>query len=371
MTDSLPPEVTEIAMVSTNAVGYFAQPEHADDLDHGKRGAYGQWSAINEDNTTDDFVHFGRCAKPWNGGGGFTWSIPNAWRVAGDPFATNVFTRTDQRFELDADGTARVSKFGWTGERGTNDTHRVYGGGEPMKYKCVIVVALSVFACFGGITTNSPLSLLRKGWGKGSIVDFRKVAYENLPLLFDEGGTAAVEGWCNELVDYPDFWKETETIYWMEAKASTLSFCVYMQFLGASTNSWFAAANLLSRYRMLVQEAESNANIKIDFPLAKTDPKRFNELLNSRKRLRKNAWNLKCVTTSLARVVTNEFPKSVLPALPEPERDKMMSEVLVRAGIVDAGKDSAREAIGRSSSGFFVLLVVFPLVLIACCVYRR
>ena len=245
------------------------------------------------------------------------------------------------------------------------------GGGEPMKYKCVIVVALSVFACFGGITTNSPLSLLRKGWGKGSIVDFRKVAYENLPLLFDEGGTAAVEGWCNELVDYPDFWKETETIYWMEAKASTLSFCVYMQFLGASTNSWFAAANLLSRYRMLVQEAESNANIKIDFPLAKTDPKRFNELLNSRKRLRKNAWNLKCVTTSLARVVTNEFPKSVLPALPEPERDKMMSEVLVRAGIVDAGKDSAREAIGRSSSGFFVLLVVFPLVLIACCVYRR
>lgn len=130
MTDSLPPEVTEIAMVSTNAVGYFAQPEHADDLDHGKRGAYGQWSAINEDNTTDDFVHFGRCAKPWNGGGGFTWSIPNAWRVAGDPFATNVFTRTDQRFELDADGTARVSKFGWTGERGTNDTHRVYGGGR-------------------------------------------------------------------------------------------------------------------------------------------------------------------------------------------------------------------------------------------------
>ena len=40
-------------------------------------------------------------------------------------------------------------------------------------------------------------------------MDFRKVAYENLPLLFDEGGTAAVEGWCNELVDYPDFWKET------------------------------------------------------------------------------------------------------------------------------------------------------------------
>lgn len=240
-----------------------------------------------------------------------------------------------------------------------------------MKYKCVIVVALSVFACFGGITTNSPLSLLRKGWGKGSIVDFRKVAYENLPLLFDEGGTAAVEGWCNELVDYPDFWKETETIYWMEAKASTLSFCISMQFLGASTNCWLAAAELLSRYRAIVRAAESNANVKVDISLTKTNPKRYNELLYGRKPLKIKAWNLKHAETSLARVVTNEFPKSVLPLLPESERDKMMSEVLVRAGIVDAGKDSAREAIGRSSSGFFVLLVVFPLVLIACCVYRR
>ena len=110
---------------------------------------------------------------------------------------------------------------------------------------------------------------------------------------------------------------------------------------------------------------------KIDFSLAKTDPKRFDELFYDRKRLRKNAWNLKCVETQLARVVTNVFPEGVLPLLPESERDKMMSEVLVRAGIVDAGKDSAREVIGRSSSGFFVLLAVIPLVLIACCVYRR
>ena len=121
-------EVTEIPMVSTDAVGYFAQPEHADDLDHGKHGAYGQWSRINEDNSTSDEVAMGFCPKPWNGGGSFTWPIPNAWRVSSHNWATNIFTHTDQRFELDADGTARVSKFGWTGERGTNDTHRVYGG---------------------------------------------------------------------------------------------------------------------------------------------------------------------------------------------------------------------------------------------------
>ena len=240
-----------------------------------------------------------------------------------------------------------------------------------MKYKCVIVVALSVFACFGGSTTNSPLSLLRKEWGKGSIVDFRKVAYENLPLLFDEGGTAAVEGWCNELVDYPDFWKETETTYWMEAKASTLSFCVYMQFLGASTNSWFAAAKLLSRYRMLVREAESNANIKIDFPLAKTDPKRFNELLNNRKRLRKNAWNLKCATASLARVVTNEFPRSVLPLLPESERDKIMSEVLECSGLKSSSEDEGGSSVSRCSQLTVVSVIACSFALGGCVLLRR
>ena len=107
-------------------VGYFAQPEHADDLDHGKRGAFGQWSPIGADNSTTDLARMGRCLKPWNGGGSYSWPIPNAWRVANDACSTNVFVRTNQRFELEADGTARVSKFGWTGERGTNDTHRVY-----------------------------------------------------------------------------------------------------------------------------------------------------------------------------------------------------------------------------------------------------
>lgn len=112
--------------MSTDPVGYFAQPEHSDRLDHGKHGAYGQWLRINEDNSTTDEVAMGYCEKPWNGGGSYSWPIPNAWRIARDPCSTNVFIRTDQRFELDADGTARVSKFGWTGERGTNDTHRVY-----------------------------------------------------------------------------------------------------------------------------------------------------------------------------------------------------------------------------------------------------
>ena len=202
-------------------------------------------------------------------------------------------------------------------------------------------------------------------------MDFRRKVYKTVPAVLKNGGDAEMIEWYQEIVSYPDLTDAMGATAWMHEKVETLLMYALRPPASTSTNCWLAAAELLNRYRKMVREAESNANIKIDFPLATIDPKRFNELLNNRKRLGKNAWNLKCVTTSLARVVTNEFPKSVLPALPEPERDKMMSEVLVRAGIVDAGKDSAREAIGRSSSGFFVLLVVFPLVLIACCVYRR
>ena len=157
-------------------------------------------------------------------------------------------------------------------------TRIAYMGGEPMKHKCVIVVALSTFACFGGITTNSPLSLLRSKWGKGSIVDFRKVAYENLPLLFDEG-----------------------------------------------------------------------------------------VLL----RLRKNAWNLKCATASLTRVVTNEFPRSVLPLLPESERDKIMSEVLERSGLKSSNEDEGGSSVSRCSQLTVVSVIVCSFVFCGCILYRR
>ena len=240
-----------------------------------------------------------------------------------------------------------------------------------MKSQCVLVIALSTFSCFGEITTNSPLSLLKNKWGKGSTMDFRKAAYENLPLVFDEGGTAAVEGWCNELVDFPDFWKETETVYWMEEKASTLSFCISMQFMGASTNCWLAAAKLLNRYRMLVREAESNANFKVDLSLMKTGHKRFNEILYSRKPLKTKAWNLKHAESSLARVVTNEFPKSILPLLPESERDKMMSEVLVRSGLKTVTDGDGDSSFSRCCRLTIIGVIACSFVLAGCAAYLR
>jgi len=63
---------------------------------------------------------------PWLNGGSFTWPIPNAWRVSGDTGVTNLFGNTDQRFELDADGTARLKKFYRVGERMTNGVYRTW-----------------------------------------------------------------------------------------------------------------------------------------------------------------------------------------------------------------------------------------------------
>lgn len=54
-----------------------------------------------------------------------SWEIPNVWRVVRDEAGTNEFVRTEQRFELDSDGTARVFKFGFMGVRGTNDVCNV------------------------------------------------------------------------------------------------------------------------------------------------------------------------------------------------------------------------------------------------------
>ena len=62
--------------------------------------------------------------EPWGQGGGFTWPITNAWRVAHDNAVTNHFShrlKYDQTFELDSNGTVRIRKMGYTIQRTTND----------------------------------------------------------------------------------------------------------------------------------------------------------------------------------------------------------------------------------------------------------
>ena len=113
-------QVMEIPTISTNAVGYYSQPSQTNALDHGKCGA-GEWISLVDDNGYSDKASEGSIPPPWLDGGSYTWEIPFAWRLVDDANATNIFCHFDQRFELDADGTARVRKFGYCGERTTNN----------------------------------------------------------------------------------------------------------------------------------------------------------------------------------------------------------------------------------------------------------
>ena len=238
-------------------------------------------------------------------------------------------------------------------------------------------VTFSIFLTLAGLChagADDPLLSLANGWGKGTIIDFRKTVYKNVPALANKGGAEAVEKWCLDLLGYPDLLEETETRYWMQAKVSTIDFCIRMHYINTSTNCWFAAAELLSRYRAMARVAESNASVKVDYSLTKTNPKRYNELLYGRKPLKIKAWNLKHAETSLARVVTNEFPKSVLPLLPESERDKMMSEVLERSGLKSSNEDEGGSLISQHCRLTIVSVIVCSFALGGCilgCRFKR
>lgn len=117
-------ETLEIPLVATNAIGYYAQPSMSDSIDHGKNGA-GNWCGVGDDNGYGDYVSVGENPPPWLDGGSFTWPIPFAWRHQKDACVTNVFCSFEQRFELDCDGTSRVKKFGYCGERATNNVFRL------------------------------------------------------------------------------------------------------------------------------------------------------------------------------------------------------------------------------------------------------
>ena len=118
-------QIIELPCVSMDPVGYYAQPSKTNILDHGGHGA-GHWEDVGAFNVVTDETFMEVNTPPWLNGGSFTWPIPNAWRVSGDTGVTNLFGNTDQRFELDADGTARLKKFYRVGERMTNGVYRTW-----------------------------------------------------------------------------------------------------------------------------------------------------------------------------------------------------------------------------------------------------
>ena len=118
-------ELIEWPRVSTDPVGYYGQPSKAGLLDHGLHGA-GKWNGVGDENTVGDIARMEINDSPWLGGGSFTWPIPNAWRIKDHGGEGTYFCNTDQRFELDADGTTRLKKFYRAGERTTNGVYRTW-----------------------------------------------------------------------------------------------------------------------------------------------------------------------------------------------------------------------------------------------------
>jgi hypothetical protein len=118
-------EVVEVACTSTDPDGYYAQPSKSHLLDHGQHGA-GTWNAVRRENSISDEATMEINYPPWLGGGSFTWPIPNRWRKSGSAVDGKYFCNTDQRFEIDADGTSRMRKFGRIGERMTNGVYRTW-----------------------------------------------------------------------------------------------------------------------------------------------------------------------------------------------------------------------------------------------------
>lgn len=83
-------------------------------------------------------------------------------------------------------------------------TRIAYMGGEQMKIRRVAVLTFLVLAGLCHAGADDPLCSLANGWGKGTIIDFRKTVYKNVPALANKGGAEAVEKWCLDLLGYPD-----------------------------------------------------------------------------------------------------------------------------------------------------------------------
>ena len=69
--------------------------------------------------------------------------------------------------------------------------------------------------------------------------------------------------------------------------------------------------------------------------------------------------------------MTNEFPKSVLPLLPESERDKMMSKVLERSGLRSSNEDKGGSLISQHCRLTIVSVIACSFAFGGCILYRR
>ena len=112
-------QICEVGMDATNSTGYFqCNPPPS----HNSSNGANRWIPLNPANQWEDFatIRGSYVAPPWQGGGSFEWPIPALWRI-GSTGNTNSMIGWNQLFEIGADGTVKITKFGKWLERTTNN----------------------------------------------------------------------------------------------------------------------------------------------------------------------------------------------------------------------------------------------------------
>jgi len=107
----------EMNCSALNPDGYFTNAFIINTLSHNPLSG---WHEVDEDNKNGFDTARTRIEgfpKPWSKGE-YTWKIPVKWRVGDDETTQSDFpSLRDQVFEIEADGTVRVKKFGKTATR--------------------------------------------------------------------------------------------------------------------------------------------------------------------------------------------------------------------------------------------------------------
>lgn len=186
---------------------------------------------------------------------------------------------------------------------------------------------------FGQADQEDGLFAVSNFWGRDTTGQFRQRLFAALPSPSTNNYSEIMRTWFLDFVSYPDILQETEKPYWMVEKSFLVYFFSQTPPVGTSTNCWYAAAELLGRYREILQVAESNACAAASLGnVSGITSSEIQQRFDLYRELRMKAHSLKNIVPALSNAVTNAFPKCILPTVPENGRASMLTNVFKKAG---------------------------------------
>jgi len=109
-------QIVEVGRDATNCFGYFVVNPPSP---HTPK----PWAFLNPANQWADEAKISgsHVTPPWYSGGRFEWPIPAQWRIGSNGPPNSMTTGWNQVFDIEADGTVKISKFGKWVKRTTNN----------------------------------------------------------------------------------------------------------------------------------------------------------------------------------------------------------------------------------------------------------